>query len=147
MGYKISIGKKKFEVEVGQIIDGRARLTVNGEPFDVVVENFAEASAGIAPAALAQAPATPARSAVSLLKPAHAAFAAGSDALSAPIPGLILEVKVRVGDNVANGQVVAVMEAMKMANNLTAHKDGVVQEIRVQKGSEVSTGDVIMVIT
>lgn len=150
MGYKISIGKKKFEVEVGQIIDGRARLTVNGEPFDVVVENFAEASAGIAPASLAQAPAapaSPARSAVSLLKPAHAAFAAGSDALSAPIPGLILEVKVQVGDKVANGQVVAVMEAMKMANNLTAHKDGVVQEIRVQKGSEVSTGDVIMIIS
>jgi biotin carboxyl carrier protein len=150
MGYKISIGKKKFEVEVGQIIDGRARLTVNGAPFDVVVENFAEASAGIAPAALAQAsaaPASPARSAVSLLKPAHAAFAAGSDALSAPIPGLILEVRVQVGDKVANGQVVAVMEAMKMANNLTAHKDGVVQEIRVQKGSEVSTGDVIMIIS
>jgi biotin carboxyl carrier protein len=147
MGYKISIGKKKFEVEIGQIIDGRVRLTVNGESFDVVVENFAEASAGIAPASLAQAPATPARSAVSLLKPAHAAFAAGSDALSAPIPGLILEVKVNVGDKVANGQVVAVMEAMKMANNLTAHKDGVVQEIRVQKDSEVSTGDVIMIIT
>jgi biotin carboxyl carrier protein len=58
-----------------------------------------------------------------------------------------LEVKVQVGDKVANGQVVAIMEAMKMANNLTAHKDGVVQEIRVQKGSEVSTGDVIMIIS
>jgi biotin carboxyl carrier protein len=149
MGYKISIGKKKFEVEVGQIAEGRARVTVNGETFDVVVENFAEASAGIAPVRLAQAsaaPATPARSAVSLLKPAQASFAAGSDALSAPIPGLILEVKAQVGDTVVKGQVVAVMEAMKMANNLTAHKDGVVREIRVQKGSEVSTGDVILII-
>ena len=149
MAYRITIGKKTFEVDIDHIVDGRARVTVNGEPFDVVVENFAQASAGIEPARISQAPAAPARparSAVSLLKPAHAAFAAGSDALSAPIPGLILEVKVQVGDKVANGQVVAVMEAMKMANNLTAHKDGVVQEIRVQKGSEVSTGDVIMVI-
>jgi biotin carboxyl carrier protein len=151
MAYRISIGKKKFEVDIGPIVDGRARVTVNGEPVDVVVDNFDEASAGIEPARIAQAPAPapakPARSAVSLLKPAQAAFVAGSDALSAPIPGLILEVRVQVGATVVNGQVVAVMEAMKMANNLTAHKDGVVREIRVQKGSEVSTGDVIMTIS
>lgn len=151
MAYCISIGKKKFEVDVGPIVEGRAQVTVNGESFDVVVDNFGEASAGIEPARIAQAqaftPAKPARSAVSLLKPAHAAFVAGSDALSAPIPGLILEVKVQVGATVVNGQVVAVMEAMKMANNLTAHKDGVVREIRVQKGSEVTTGDVIMIIS
>jgi biotin carboxyl carrier protein len=149
MEYKFTIGKKKFEVDVGQIIDGCAHVTVNGEPFEVVLENFVEAGEGIEPARLAQAPAAPAkpaRSAVSLLKPAQAGFFAGSDALSAPIPGLILEVKAQVGDQVTNGQVVAVMEAMKMANNLTAHKDGVVREIRVQKGSEVSTGDVIMII-
>jgi biotin carboxyl carrier protein len=88
----------------------------------------------------------PARSAVSLLKPAHASFVAGDDALTAPIPGLILEVRVKVGDRVSAGQIVAVMEAMKMENNLIAQKDGVVQDIRVQKGTEVSTGDVIMVI-
>jgi len=47
---------------------------------------------------------------------------------------------------VSAGQIVAVMEAMKMENNLIAQKDGVVQDIRVQKGTEVSTGDVIMII-
>jgi biotin carboxyl carrier protein len=149
MGYKISVGGKKFDVEIGPIIDGQARVSVNNRAYDVVVENFTEVAAGIPPAAAAGAPAAPGRpprSAVSLLKPAHASFVAGEDALTAPIPGLILEVRVKVGDRVSAGQIVAVMEAMKMENNLNAQKDGIVRDIRVQKGTEVSTGDVIMLI-
>jgi biotin carboxyl carrier protein len=150
MGYSISVGGKKFDVEIGQIVDGQARVSVNNRFYDVTVENFAEVAAGIPPAAAADATAVsvkkPVRSAVSLLNPSQAAFAAGDDALSAPIPGLILDVRVKVGDKVSAGQIVAIMEAMKMENNLIAQKDGVVQDIRVQKGTEVSTGDVIMVI-
>jgi len=151
MGYKLSVGGKKFDVEIGQIVDGLARVSVNGTFYDVTIENAAEVTAGIPPEAVAVEGAVapvkkPARSAVSLLNPAQAAFAAGEDALSAPLPGLILEVRVKVGDPVTSGQVVAIMEAMKMENNLIAQKDGVVSEIRVQKGTEVSTGDIIMVI-
>jgi len=150
MGYSLSVGGKKFDVEIGQIVDGQARVSVNNRFYDVTVENFAEVAAGIPPAAAADVPAVsvkkPVRSAVSLLNPSQAAFAAGDDALSAPIPGLILEVRVKVEDKVSAGQIVAIMEAMKMENNLIAQKDGVVREIRVQKGTEVSTGDVIMVI-
>ncbi|MCU0592798.1 MAG: biotin/lipoyl-binding protein [Desulfobacterales bacterium] len=149
MGYKISVGGKKFDVEIGPIVDGQVRVSVNNQAYDVVVDNFTEVAAGIPPAAAAGAPAAPekpARSAVSLLKPAHASFVAGENALTAPIPGLILEVRVRVGDRVSAGQIVAVMEAMKMENNLNAQKDGIVRDIRVQKGTEVSTGDVIMLI-
>jgi len=150
MGYSLSVGGKKFDVEIGQIVDGQARVSVNNRFYDVTVENFAEVAVGISPEAAADVPAVsvkkPVRSAVSLLNPSQAAFAAGDDALSAPIPGLILEVRVKEGDKVSAGQIVAIMEAMKMENNLIAQKDGVVREIRVQKGTEVSTGDVIMVI-
>jgi glutaconyl-CoA/methylmalonyl-CoA decarboxylase subunit gamma len=149
MGYKLSVGGKKFDVEIGPIVDGQARVSVNNSFYNVTVENFAEMAAGIPPAATAEAPVSPVkpvRSAVSLLNPAQAAFVAGDDALSAPIPGLILEVRVKVGDEVSAGQIVAIMEAMKMENNLIAQKHGVIQDIRVQKGTEVSTGDVIMVI-
>jgi glutaconyl-CoA/methylmalonyl-CoA decarboxylase subunit gamma len=150
MGYLLSIGGKKFDVEIGQIVDGRARVSVNNQFYDVVVENFAEVATGISPAAAADFPAIPVRklvrSPVSLINPSQASFAAGDDALSAPIPGLILEVRVKVGDRVIAGQIVGIMEAMKMENNLIAQKDGIVQDIRVQKGTEVSTGDVIMVI-
>jgi len=148
MGYSLSVGGKKFDVEIGQIVDGQARVSVNNRFYDVTVENFEEVTAGI-PASISNAPAVavkPVRSPVSLLNPAQAAFVAGDDALSAPIPGLILEVRVKVGDKVSAGQIVAIMEAMKMENNLIAQKDGVVREIKVQKGTEVSTGDVIMVI-
>ena len=62
----------------------------------------------------------------------------------APIPGLIVEIKVHLGDKVQAGQSVAVMEAMKMENDLTSHVSGVVEEILVQKGTEVATGDVIL---
>jgi glutaconyl-CoA/methylmalonyl-CoA decarboxylase subunit gamma len=150
MGYSLSIGGKKFEVEIGQIVDGQARVSVNNQSYDVTVENFAEVTIGILPAAAAHAPAAPVkkpmRSAAALLNPSQAAFAAGDDALAAPIPGLILEVRVKVGDKVSTGQVVAIMEAMKMENNLIAQKEGVVREILAQKGTEVSTGDVVMVI-
>ena len=70
----------------------------------------------------------------------------GAGTVTAPIPGLILRINVAVGDAVTAGQTVAVMEAMKMENNLTSAVSGTVQEIRVQKGSEVATGDVIMII-
>jgi glutaconyl-CoA/methylmalonyl-CoA decarboxylase subunit gamma len=147
MGYSLSVGGKKFEVEIEQIVDGIARVSVNNRLYEVTVANIDEVAAGIPPAAAADVPAAkPARSAVSLLNPSQAAFAAGDDALSAPIPGLIIEVRVKVGDKVSAGQIVAIMEAMKMENNLIAQKDGVVHEIRVQKGTEVSTGDVIMII-
>lgn len=147
MKYKLSVGGKKFNVEIDHLDGGHARVSVNGRFYEVTVDNSEEVAAGIPPEAMAREPYKPTRSPASLLNPAQAAFAAGEDALSAPLPGLILEVRVKVGDRVAAGQVVAVMEAMKMENNLIALKEGVVREIRVQKGTEVSTGDVIMIIS
>ena len=59
MGYSLSIGSKKFDVEIGQVVDGQARVSVNTRIYDVTVENFAEVAAGISPAAAAQARAAP----------------------------------------------------------------------------------------
>ena len=64
----------------------------------------------------------------------------------APIPGLILKINVKVGDAVSAGQVVAIMEAMKMENNISSNISGTVTAIRAGEGSQVTTGDVIMVI-
>jgi glutaconyl-CoA/methylmalonyl-CoA decarboxylase subunit gamma len=64
----------------------------------------------------------------------------------APIPGLILDVKVAVGETITAGQTVAIIEAMKMENSIASHVAGQVKAIRVQKGSQVSTRDVIMTI-
>lgn len=72
--------------------------------------------------------------------------ASGAGAIKAPMPGLMIDIRVKVGDSVKPGQVVAVMEAMKMENDLPSALSGTVKEICVQKGAQVSTGDVLIVI-
>ncbi len=107
-----------------------------------------------APRVPVQAPAKQVKAAVpppAASKPAApkatvSATGAGGGAIKAPMPGLILGIKVQVGDVVKAGQVVAVMEAMKMENDLPSTLDGTVKEICVQKGAQVSTGDVLIVV-
>ena len=107
-------------------------ITVNGTAYDVVVE---EADGGAAPAA------APAPKAAAPKKAAAAPkAAAGGTPINAPMRGTIVDVKVKVGDKVTNGTVVAVLEAMKMENDIVSDKDGVVAAICVNKGESVETG-------
>ncbi len=112
----------------------RYNITVNGNAYDVTVEEVAADAA--APAA-APAPAAPKAT------PKAAAGAQGNVKISAPMPGTIVEVKAKVGDKVSNGTVIAVLEAMKMENDIVADRDGVIASIAVNKGDSVSTGSVI----
>ncbi|MDE7303061.1 MAG: biotin/lipoyl-binding protein [Oscillospiraceae bacterium] len=114
----------------------RFNITVNGKAYDVAVE---EVSGGSAPVAAA-APAAPAASA-----PAAAPVAEGT-AVNAPMPGTILDVKASVGDTVAEGQVLMVLEAMKMENDIVAPKAGKVSAISVKKGDGVNSGDALAYI-
>lgn len=163
MKYKIAIGNNKYEVEIGEINDGIAKINVNGELYEVIIENYAEVAQGTAlgqtnrrpagpqatdPGRLpASAPAVAAAPKPAAPSPAQTPTPEESGAVLAPIPGLILDLKVEVGDPVTAGQTVATMEAMKMENNIVSNTEGVVQEIRVQKGSQVATGDVIMIVS
>jgi len=147
MNYKIAIGEKKFDVEVGEIRDGLAQVSVNHKPFEVKIENYAE----IMPSAAAPAPAAPKpapapRPITIAPAPKPAAAAAGGNVISAPISGLIVNVMVKAGDTVSAGQVVAILEAMKMENSIVSNVAGIVKDVRAQKGAEVATGDVLMVI-
>lgn len=112
-------------------------VNVNGTSYEVEVEEIA---AGAAPAAApAQAPAAPA--------PAPAAPApAGAASVTAPMPGNILDIKVKVGDTVEANTVVIMLEAMKMENEIYAGAAGRVTAINVTKGSTVNSGDVLVVI-
>lgn len=115
----------------------RYNITVNGTAYDVTVE---EAEGG-APAAAA-APAAPKTAPKPAAAP-KASGAAGNVKISAPMPGTIVEVKAKVGDTVKNGTVIAVLEAMKMENDVVADRDGTIASINVSKGESVSTGSVI----
>lgn len=112
-------------------------VNVNGTPYEVEVEEIA---AGAAPAAPVQA-AAPAPA------PAAAApVAAGATSVTAPMPGNILDIKVKVGDMVEANTVVIMLEAMKMENEIFAGAAGKVTTINVTKGSTVNSGDVLVVI-
>lgn len=107
-------------------------VNVNGTPYEVEVEEIA---AGAAPAAPVQA-----------ATPAPAPVAAGATSVTAPMPGNILDIKVKVGDMVEANTVVIMLEAMKMENEIFAGAAGKVIAINVTKGSTVNSGDVLVVI-
>lgn len=124
-------------------------ITVNGKAYEVEVEEIggvpqapaAPRAAAPAPRAAAPAPATPKAA------PAKkAAPAAGGSQITAPMPGTIFDIKVNEGDTVAAGDVVLVLEAMKMENEISAPVDGTVQQILVKTGESVNGGDVMIVI-
>lgn len=115
----------------------RYTITVNGNAYDVTVD---EADGMTAAPAAAAAPA-PKKAA-----PKAAAGAAGNASINAPMRGTIVDVKVKVGDKVTNGTVVAVLEAMKMENDIVSDKDGVVASVCVNKGEAVETGAAVITI-
>ena len=109
-------------------------ITVNGVAYDVTVD---EKGNGGTPAAKAAAPAaTPV--------PAQKAPQAGNISVTAPMPGKVLAVKVKVGDSVTSGAPVLVLEAMKMENDIVAPKDGKVVAVNVKAGDSVESGAVLV---
>ena len=116
-------------------------ITVNGVAYSVSVE---ETAAGAAPVAAPAAPAAPKAPAAPAAAPKAAAGAAGAVAVKAPMPGNILDVKVKAGDSVKAGDVLAILEAMKMENEIVAPQDGTVASVNVNKGDTVNSGDVLV---
>lgn len=117
----------------------RFNITVNGKAYDVAVEEITDGSAPVMQAAPAPAPAAPA--------PAPAAAPAGEGTkVTAPMPGTILDVKINKGDTVSKGQVIMVLEAMKMENDIVAPCDGKVTSVIAKKGDTVNASDALATI-
>lgn len=126
------------------------RITVNGTSYDVAVEDLGGTSAPVAPVPVAAAPvaapvaAAPAPAAAPTPAPAAApAGGKGSIEVTSPMPGKILDVKAKVGDSVSRGQVILILEAMKMENEVVAPEDGTIASIDVAAGAMVESGDVL----
>ena len=117
-------------------------VTVNGVVYEVEVEEVGASTvaAPVAPVALAAA----APAAVAPKKPAAAPAASGAVSVKAPMPGNIIQVNVKAGDAVKKGDVLCILEAMKMENEICAPADGVVAGVNVVQGASVQTDDVLL---
>ena len=110
------------------------RVTVNGTAYEIELEELTGAAPAAAPAA-ATAPA-----------PAAAAAPAGGEQVTSPMPGTILSVNVAAGDAVKRGQVLMILEAMKMENEIMCPCDGKVVSVNTSKGSSVESGTLLCVL-
>lgn len=146
--YNLKINDNEYKVQLDKLDHNSktARVIVNGTEYIVEVDGVkpmptskpqvskATYNASAPTAAPAAAPAAP-----------KAASAAGAKIVS-PLPGTVLNINVAVGDSVTVGQTVAVLEAMKMENNISADRAGVVKEICVNKGATVQEGEPLMIL-
>lgn len=136
--YQITVNGKSYEVEVEEI-GGAASST----PQAVHASNVKQAPVSPAPSAPKATPAS-----VTPTAPAAPAkeVPAGGVKVNSPMPGTILDVRVSVGQSVKKGDVLTILEAMKMENEIMAPQDGVVSSIQVVKGASVNTGEVLIVL-
>lgn len=112
------------------------RVNVNGSLYEVEIEEMEAPAAGAAAPAAAQAPAAP----------KAPAAPAGGQQIKAPMPGTILDVRVQAGQAVKKGQVLVILEAMKMENEILAPCDGKIASVNVRKGDSVETQALICTI-
>lgn len=125
----------------------RFNVTVNGVSYDVVVEEIGGAAPVAAPVAAPAPVATPAAAPAAAPAPKAAPTGtAGAVAVKAPMPGTIMKVNVAPGQAVKKGDVLCVLEAMKMENDISAPQDGTVASVNVQKGASVQSEDVLVTL-
>lgn len=142
--YKYTINGNKYNVTIGDIEENIAHVEVNGVPYTVEMEKAPAAPKKVVRPVVAAAPA--AAAAPEPAKVSRPAGGGGKNGIKSPLPGVILQIKVNVGDEVKRGQVLMVLEAMKMENNIPSDRDGKVVAINVSKGDSILEGTDLIVI-
>lgn len=138
--YKYKINGNEYTVCINEVNDTAANVTVNGEEYKVEWEKPKEEKPVVKVQPVASKPAPAPAPAVAT------ATAIKGNAIKTPLPGVIIDVKVSVGEIVKKGDTVVVLEAMKMENNINADRDGKVTAIQVAKGDTVADGAVLVVL-
>lgn len=144
--YKFKINGNDYKVAVDAVENGVAKVSVNGTNYNVELGEDMGAPKAVKPVQVAKATyqASP-QAAPAKVDPAPATSSSASP-LKSPLPGVILDVRVREGDAVKEGQLVMILEAMKMENNIDAHKSGVIKSIMKRQGDSVMEGDTLIII-
>lgn len=143
--YKIKINGNNYNVTIDEVEGNAAKVEVNGTPYNVEFEKPISKPKTIS--VVNKPAAAPAAGPAPASKPAAAAApaAAGGATVNSPLPGVVLELKVKDGDKVTKGQVIMVLEAMKMENAIEAPCEGVIT-LKAQKGDSVLEGATLAII-
>ena len=139
--YKFKIHGNEYEVSINSVEDNIADVTVNGTQYEVEIEGKASKVSKITKPTPSTSSAATTAEVISTAK-----AAAKKSAVKSPLPGVIVDLKVREGDQVKAGQHLLVLEAMKMENNIDADRDGIIVELKVNKGDSVLEGDTLLTI-
>ena len=142
--YKYKINGNLYNVVIGDIEENIAHVEVNGTHYTVEMEKKPKAAPAPKPVVRPAAkPAAAPAAAVPVTKPAAGGAKSG---VKSPLPGVILDIKVNIGDEVKKGQTLIILEAMKMENSINADKDGKIAAINVSKGESVLEGTDLVII-
>ena len=155
--YQYKVQGVDYEVEIAEVEGKIAKVNVNGIPFEIEMQKPINAAkhpalaatkrtASVAAATPVAPAAAPAQPAAAKPQPTQQAAAGSGNPVKAPLPGTITAINVKVGDSVAVGDVVIVLEAMKMQNNIEAENAGTVTSILVNQGDSVMEGAVMLTI-
>lgn len=144
--YKYTINGAQFDVTIDSIVGSKAKVEVNGIPFEVEMQGSSLVEEAL-PTVSTEGAAAPAAPAAEPAAPAAAKSGPGAGApVKAPLPGVVTKILVKEGQGVKKGETVLVLEAMKMENNITAEADGTVTGICVSAGDSVMEGTTLITI-
>ncbi len=143
--YKYKINGTVYTVGIGDIDNGNAEVRVNGTPYHVEIEQKAAAAVKVAAPKPAAAPRTATGEKV-IAKPAAPHVGGAGKPVKAPLPGVVLDILVSVGQQVSSADTVVTLEAMKMENSIKAGIDGKVLSVDVAKGDSVLEGATLITI-
>ena len=141
--YKYKINGNLYNVVIGDIEDNIAHVEVNGTHYTVEMEKKPKAEVA---KPVVRPVAKPAAAPVAAAPAAKPAAGGAKSGVKSPLPGVILDIKVNVGDEVKKGQTIIILEAMKMENSINADRDGKITSIKVSKGESVLEGTDLVII-
>jgi len=142
--FKFTINGNQYDAEIANIEDNNAEIIVNGVKYNVEVQINMQAAKTPKLVRSVSVPSTDVHPSVAKTRSPSAPKGGGN--IQSPLPGVILDILVNVGDTVKIGQRLLVLEAMKMENNIESDKAGKILSISKQKGDSVMEGDILIVI-
>jgi len=138
--FKFKINGNEYEVAINEVVENTAHIQVNGKDYTVELEKKADKPQPIVRKPKVQTVKN------EPVQPKTSVSSANIKSVLSPLPGVILDVKVKEGDKVAKGTTVLVMEAMKMENNIATECEGVVSSVKVKNGQSVLQNEVLIEI-